>query len=441
MNNETNTEMNATETKPQSEKANAKGAKAGAKATPTSKVNAKESDSKPKADPKAKAKANPKAKANKTSTDTKTIAAEKVNALSKAKSAPKAKAGGKVAKAAAKKKAAAMKTAPAKKKQGKSAAEGKGSNGGKPKDDAGDPPKKPIEKGKVKDIRKRLKLATDAALNAEEEGDAESQEDEEEHEFDDDDAADAEDGELNPEGKRDRSKTKKFEALLGQGKIPSHIVDMLDKGSANAKNSRKWKTQVINQLFNRDGNGKLVMMPHAPFFTAWKETNESSSLTKAQKALPRTIFCGKYFSNNQSALDNAIAVGDVDVVSVGGKEFLSFVSWEHLKTKGKTDTQKVLQVDKKIDDATSNQMSHAFDNLSFGFKKIAKEPPLAILDNKASASAIVPAEIQPPLLGDDVFEKIKSVFEDAKTALDRISRDILKLVTKTTDDEKVTSNL
>ena len=119
--------------------------------------------------------------------------------------------------------------------------------------------------------------------------------------------------------KRDRCKTRKLETMLGKGQVPTHIIDMLEQGSKDQANPRAFKTELINQLFNRDAKGKLTMQPHAPFFEAWKATSHTNRVTESEKALPKTVFCGKYFQNSEQALAHALAIGEVDKVEVNGK--------------------------------------------------------------------------------------------------------------------------
>ena len=230
------------------------------------------------------------------------------------------------------------------------------------------------------------------------------------------------------------------------GQIPNDIVDMLHQGMRESKNPRTFKTEVINKLFNRDESGKLVMCPHAPFFTAWKQTKDIKTMTHRETAMPKTVFMGKFFNNSEEALKNSVAVGYVEMVKVNGKEFYSFVSLENAHTKAKEASQKVLQTEKKIGAATSQHLTGAFDSLDFNFKRICNSSDTTVHSSSGtsasgSSSAVVAVEVQPPLTGDEVFEKMRDVFEDAKGATERIGREILKLVSKTGDDPKTTGVL
>ena len=292
-----------------------------------------------------------------------------------------------------------------------------------------EPKKEKIVKGSVKDLKKRLMGAADQAFD--------ETDDIEEHENDEDDEEKPAD--TTTATVRDRVKSNKFDAMHAKGLIPSHIIDMLSDGSKDNKNARLWKTQIVNNLFNRDSSGKLTMCPHAPFFTAWKQTQETHSMAHKEKALPRTVFMGKYFNNSSTALDNAVSLGEVDIVEANGKQFYSFQTFEKSHTRAKTAFQKVLTTAKKIDGDTSQHLSNAFDNLAYNFKRIGDGPSSS--SSAEPSTSIVAVEVQPPLTGDEVFEKVKTVFEDAKAAIEKIGREIMKLVSKTVDDPKTTTTL
>ena len=373
--------------------------------------------------PKAKAKAvvGPKSKAKASATASK-ASDDKEVPKPKAKSKAKAKAKVKAAAKAAATKAAAKAAAKAK---------GKVANEGSPKgspnvDDDPEPKKKAVPKKSVKDIKKRLLQASSTAL----------------------DQANASDDDEDETGvdQRDRCKTKKFETLLARGEVPTHIVDMLTHGMKDSKAPRAFKTKLINSLFNRDDSGKLTMTPHAPFFTAWKQTHFQQRMSEKDTAFPMTVFCGKFFNNNQQALQHAVDVGDVQIVEQNGRQFYSFVTLEHEKCRLKVAVQKLTQVEKKVDDDAQKQLSDAFDSLDFNFKKIATTQPSS--SSSGSSQVVIKAiadgpvsEVAPALSGDVVFERVKDVIEDAKNAAERICKDIMKLVGKLSDDAKTTQSL
>ena len=377
--------------------------------TPTSTPSVAQKDASPKS--KAKAKAKGKAKA-----------------VAKTKAAPiKGKA-----KAKAKPKAASASLTKAKAEKGNDDKKRK-SKAADQKEEEVVPPKKPKGQGQVRDARTRLLQNAASALQTDEKDDEHNDEDDDDDE--DDDADDVE------KGKRDRCKAQKFDQMLAAGKIPTHIIDMLEEGKKDSKQPRKFKTQIINQLFNRDDKGRLIMQPHAPLFQAWKESHEKTRFKHKETALPKGVFCGKYFNNDYDAMWAAVNAGEVDCVTVSGKEFFCFETVERSLIKEKTSVQHVLLSEKKLDSNTVKQLSSAFDSLAFDFKRVAAPAAPALPASSASSSTDAIVEVQPPELGDELFEKVKPVLEDAKGAMERICKDIQKIVVKFSDDPKTCATL
>ena len=131
-------------------------------------------------------------------------------------------------------------------------------------------------KAKAKGKSKSKTFAKTKPCNAKDVGDAKDDDDDD----DDDDvmkrllqatvdeeAEDDEAGDLDGEV-RDRSKQQKFEMLLAKMQLPAHIVEMCSKAQDEQKHHRKFKTKMVNALFNRDEKGKLSMTQHTPFFAA-----------------------------------------------------------------------------------------------------------------------------------------------------------------------------
>jgi hypothetical protein len=293
---------------------------------PRSEANAKASAVKAAAKGKAQAKAKGKAAA-------KASVAKASAAKASPKASPKAKAKGK---AEAKGKAQAKgKAAP----KGKASAKAKGSPALTVKTEeevetAQPKPKKSANKLSLKDLNKRL---LDAAQEETAVPDSEQEEAED---------ADGEEDQEGSQTKRDRCKKQKFNTLLSQNKLPKHIVDLWYEEAQHQKNPREFRTRVINELFDRDSKGKLVLRTEAPFFTAFKQTNEERKFTCKETCLPRSVFKGMYFQNSEEALLQAMALGEVEVVKQGGKEFYSFTGLEHSHSLVKSSNQKVVAQEK-----------------------------------------------------------------------------------------------
>ena len=210
--------------------------------------------------------------------------------------------------------------------------------------------------------------------------------------------------------KRDRSKQQKFEMMLAKNQLPAHIVEMWSKAHDEQKTPRKFQTKMINALFNRDENGKLSMTPHAPFFAAYRETFEKKKFSHKEKALPRGIFIGRYFQNDEAAFVRSLEQGEIEAVDVAGKEWYSVKSLESSHDKYKLETQKLTQTEKKVDGKVCQGLVDAFDALQWGFKRVSNPS----LGSASSSSALAIQDL--PVPPDDMFDKVKAILEDAKSA-------------------------
>ena len=276
-------------------------------------------------------------------------------------------------------------------------------------------PKTAASKGTVKDISKRLLEAATHVKDEAEENDDEN--DDENADADDDDEVDGMDG------KRDRRKKQKFNSLLAQNKLPSHIVDMWTQGVKGSKNQREFKTKIINSLFSRDNKGKLVMKPEAPFFTAYEETVERKSFGVTQTGLPNGVFKGMYFQNSETALQHAIDNEEAQVVEHAGKEWYSFITLQKSHEVSKTGHQKVVTHEKKLDKESCKELDAAFERLEWDFKVKANNPSASSKPEVQAALALQDAPV-----GDAYFSKVESLLSDGKGALEKLTRDLLKLV-------------
>ena len=358
----------------------------------------------------AKAVASPKKTAMKAVASPKTAAMK--SAIAAKATAMKAKA-----KASVKAKAGTSKAA-------KGVGKGQMDPAGKENEGDGNPIKRPAAaKGSLKDLQVRLLEAAAA--------DSDKDEDHEEEE----EAEDEDDVEVDNEGTtRDRCKRDKFHTLLSQNKLPGHITDMWFKGVQNEKNKRGFKTKIINALFERDTKGRLIMKPEAPFFTSYKQTQERKSFGVEQTGLPRGVFRGMYFQNSEEALQEALDNNEVEVVTQGGRDWYSFIRLRKTHEVSKLGNQKIVTQQKKIDGDACKSLEDAWDQLDWGFKPKASSN-INKNDTK-NINAAAPLAIQDAAADHVYFAKVESLFSDAKGALERLQKDLMKLAPLVASDPK-----
>ena len=167
--------------------------------------------------------------------------------------------------------------------------------------------------------------------------------------------------------------------------IPDHIVELFKE----SKKCRKEQTKVINSLFSRSAEGRLVIQSHAPMFQAYKESVEKKSFTDKHVGIPKGIFCGQYFANNEQAMLASVKAGEIRMFQMHGLTYCTFNTLELETTAEKTATQHLLQAEKKLDKRGSDAMVGAWDKIEWNFQSLGggeanpssgSAGPLAITD-------------------------------------------------------------
>ena len=245
-------------------------------------------------------------------------------------------------------KAQPVKPSPKAKSKGKTKAKAKAEAKPKPK-----PAAKP--KTKVKDLKSVMNKGLNDAFGNDEQEDDDEEEDE--------------DGDTSLQV-RDRVKRNKFNSMLAAGMIPENIVKLYQDAKTKKSGARSAQTEIINTLFSRSADGKLVMQPHAPLFEAKKVATEQRSFNDKLTALPRTVFAGKYFNNDAAALDSAVATGEVFQVNMNGSLFYTFRSMEISNLSSKSSSHDLLQVSKKVNKATCAELVGHWDALDWNFNRV-----------------------------------------------------------------------
>lgn len=155
--------------------------------------------------------------------------------------------------------------------------------------------------------RPAAKGAFNQALGAMKEGLKDNQEDKNpkaEDAEDDDDAADA--------GLRDKGKGIKFAQM--RSTLPPHILDLYDKEALSKSSPRAFRTNIVNQLFEKTDGGRYRLRDDRPMFTEAKRLFEKKYGKNEQHGFPKSVMRGLYFGNSESALQDAISCGDVYLV-------------------------------------------------------------------------------------------------------------------------------
>lgn len=98
--------------------------------------------------------------------------------------------------------------------------------------------------------------------------------------------------------------------MLKGGKVPEEIKDLLENGP-KGDGKRKFQTELVNKLFTKTSSGRLVMSTESPTWQNWYKSQDTKFSKATTQGMPKSIILWQTFHGNQSALDAAVAAGDV----------------------------------------------------------------------------------------------------------------------------------
>lgn len=96
--------------------------------------------------------------------------------------------------------------------------------------------------------------------------------------------------------KRDKGKAEKFKAMRNQ--LPAHIVHLYDEAANSKSSPRSFRTKLINELFERQSNGRYILRDDKPLFIEHKALYERKFNKDSHVAYPKSVMCGLYFHNS-----------------------------------------------------------------------------------------------------------------------------------------------
>ena len=110
------------------------------------------------------------------------------------------------------------------------------------------------------------------------------------------DKEDKDDEETADDLKRDKGKAEKFKAMRQQ--LPAHIVHLYDEAANSKASPRSFRTKLINELFDRQSNGRYTLRDDKPLFVEHKALYEKKFNKDSHVAYPKSVMCGLYFHNS-----------------------------------------------------------------------------------------------------------------------------------------------
>ena len=88
--------------------------------------------------------------------------------------------------------------------------------------------------------------------------------------------------------------------------IPEHIKDMIEEQSKKEQQPRKYKTMLINKLFEKTSKGQYDMLANQPIFQSYKEATHKRCGSEETRGKPRLVFLYDTLHGNAEALQAAI---------------------------------------------------------------------------------------------------------------------------------------
>ena len=241
-------------------------------------------------------------------------------------------------------------------------------------------------------------------------------------------SADTEDSESQAEA-REKGKGIKWRKMCDQNAIPSHILDMFHKVSKKHKDSRSYKTKLINQLFEKDPKtGQYHMCSHKPMFENYRRAQSTSFGEDTVNGQPKSVFLFSHFHGNQAGLDHAIAMGDVQQWQQGGSTWCGFRSTKAGTRKENTTGHTLSGGQTDISTEQFSALRKSFSNMAWSFED-------AESDTGASGSMQQPPQKKQKKLEEGFTKPMEKVVTEAKAAQEKMLQQAMKLLAKAPPQE------
>ena len=217
--------------------------------------------------------------------------------------------------------------------------------------------------------------------------------------------------------KRDFAKARKFKRMSDAQAIPDHIQEAMDKAK-----TRQDKSRIINELFEKDSKGALIMKAEKPFFNNVKTASHSKVGKDMTKAIPYDVFLMKTFRGDEAALTAAVEKGAVVTWLQDGLRFAGYRVTTAGVKKSVEDTHQVGSEAQDISQDTYKTLSKAFNSMAFVFGDT--DTPGQTTSMSSNAASSEPAVLK------ELTEPMKALVQDAKSSMERLAASGMKMLQK-----------
>jgi len=113
------------------------------------------------------------------------------------------------------------------------------------------------------------------------------------------------------EDKRDKGKAEKFMKLYRSNQLPAEVVYMWDIESRKAPSERKFKTNLVNNLFSRLDDGTFKICTDSNQFKQWRRVYERHLATDKKTSMPEGVMLHSHFHGDRSAMEASLQSGEL----------------------------------------------------------------------------------------------------------------------------------
>ena len=202
---------------------------------------------------------------------------------------------------------------------------------------------------------------------------------------------------------------------------------MIEEQAKKQTKPREWKTKLINSLLEADGKGGYVMKPSKAVSESHKEAYHKRYGTDEKDGMQKTVFLYKVFHGNEQGLERAIQEGGVVQWIEDGLEMCAFRRVRAGVEKAALQAHKVSSGGTSLEASQFQALGKSFNTMGWDFGA-GQQSQMETPKLPSSSAGCKPIE------NCGLTDKMKTVVQDAKQAMERLQLSALKFIGKCSDD-------
>ena len=197
-------------------------------------------------------------------------------------------------------------------------------------------------------------------------------------------------------------------------------------------NPRKYKSDLINALFEKDGKGGYTLAPEKPVFESYREAFHKRYGKDERKGLTKSIYLYQVFHGFDAALEMAIQKGEVQQWEEDGVTFCGNRQTKAGIEKASTSGQSLHSGAKALEADQWKTLSKAFSNMSWEVSNLENGDQAGEGEAAKSSSS---SSKQKSLEMTGLTPQMEELVADAKSANERLLQSAVKMLSKCQKDE------